>query len=152
MENFRLSRAPISLKLLMTNLLCIAGLIYLVLIIHIYQDTQMKPALIAKGYCSMEALELTDHAHKYLPYYAIYIFLIPTLLFMFTSYSEKIKSFFAILPYLLIIVDIGSMCLIPYVSLKFCWALFFAGMFLAFLFLALFILNIFDIWFRRKAA
>jgi len=152
MDKFKLSRAPISIKLLMTNLLCVVGLIYLCLIIHIWQDTQMKPALIAKGYCSMEAMELTEQAHKYLPYYAIYIFLVPTILFMFTSFSEKIKRLFAVLPYLLIIIDIGSMCLIPYVSLRFCWALFFAGMFLAILFLLLFILNIFDIWFRKKTA
>ncbi len=150
MEKFRLSHAPISMKLLMTSLLCIVGLIYLFLLLHIFQDTEMKPSLIAKGYCSMEAMELTDHAHKYLPYYAIYIFLIPTALFMFTSYSEKIKRIFAVLPFLLIAIDIGSMCLIPLISKSFCWALFFAGMFLAFIFLMLFSLNIYDMWFKKR--
>jgi hypothetical protein len=149
MENLKLSRAPISMKLLMTSLLCVVGLIYLSLIIHIWQDTQMKPSLIAKGYCSMEAMELTEHAHKYLPYYTIYIFLVPTALFMFTSYSEKIKRVFAILPFVLIAIDIGSMCLIPFVSKNFCWTLFFAGMFLGFTFLLLFLLNLYDIWLRK---
>ncbi len=149
MENFRLSRAPISMKLLVTCLLCLVGLIYLGLLVHIWQDTEMKPALIAKGYCSMEALELTDHIHKYLPYYAIYIFLIPSIVFMFTSYSEKLKRIFAVLPSILILVDIASMAFMPYISPAFCWGLFFAGMFLGFTFLLLFILNIFDIWLKK---
>ncbi len=149
MENFRLSRAPISMKLLATSLLCIAGLIYLVLLVHIWQDTEMKPALIAKGYCSMEGLELTDHVHKYLPYYAIYIFMLPTVIFMFTSFSEKIKRVFAVSPFILIILDIMSMCSMPFISPVFSWGLFFVGMFLGFTFLIMFILIIFDIWFRR---
>ena len=152
MENIRVSRAPVSMKLLMTSLTCISGLIYLVLLYHIFQDCEMKPSLIAKGYCSMESLELTDHAHKYLPYYSIYIFLIPTLLFMFTSFSEKMKRVLAVLPYILIVIDIASMCLIPLVSKSFSWVLFFAGMLLSFTFLLLFVLLIYDIWFRKALA
>jgi hypothetical protein len=151
-DNFRLSRAPISMKLLTTTLLCVISLTYLILLLHIWQDCEMKPALIAKGYSSMESLELTDHAHKYLPYYAIFIFAFPSIFFMFTSYSEKIKRIFAVLPFVLIIVDIASMWLMPYVSQNFCWMLFFAGMFLGFTFLLLFILNIYDIWFRKQRA
>jgi len=151
MEKFRLSRAPISMKLLMTSLLCIVGLVYISLLLHIWQDTEMKPSLIAKGYGSMESIELADHTHKYLPYYAVYLFAIPTILLMFTSYSEKIKRIFAVLPFILILIDIGSMWLIPYVNqVFFSWVLLFAGTFLGFIFLLLFILNIFDIWFRRE--
>lgn len=149
MENFKLRRMTVSLKLLCTSLLCVAGLVYLSLLIHIWQDTGMKPELIAKGYCSMEAMELTEHCHKYLPYYVFYIFLFPTAMFMFASYPEKIKRVFAVLPYVLIVADIGSMCLIPYVSQNFCWGLFFAGMLLGVTFLALFIMLIYDIWFRK---
>ena len=137
------------MKLLMTSLICISGLIYLVLLYHIFQDCEMKPSLIAKGYGSMEAMELTDQAHKYLPYYSIYIFLIPTLLFMFTSFSEKIKRVFAVLPYILIVIDIASMCLIPLVSKSFSWVLLFAGTFLGVTFLLLFVLLIYDLWFRK---
>lgn len=151
MENIRVSRAPVSMKLLLTSLICISGLIYLVLLYHIFQDCEMKPSLITKGYCSMEAMELTDHAHKYLPYYSIYIFFIPTLLFMFTSFSEKAKRVLAVLPYVLIVIDIASMCLIPLVSKNFSWVLFFAGMFLSATFLLLFVLLMYDIWFRKAA-
>ena len=150
MGNFRLSGAPVSMKLLLTTLLCIVGLIYISLLVHIWQDTEMKPSLVAKAYGSMESLELTDHTHKYLPYYALYLFLIPTLLFMFTSYSEKVKRIFAILPFVLIIIDIASMWLIPYVSqVFFAWVLCFAGSFLALTFLSLFFLDIYDIWLKK---
>ena len=151
MENFRLSWAPISMKLFLTSLLCIVGLIYISLLVHVWQDTEMKPSLIAKGYSSMEAMELTDHTHKYLPYYALYLFAIPTFLFMFTSFSEKIKRFFAVWPFLWIVIDIGSMWLIPYAhQVFFSWVLWFAGTFLGLTFLLLFMLNILDIWFRKS--
>jgi len=150
MENFRLSRAPISMKLLMTTLLCIVGLVYISLLLHIWQDTEMKPSLIAEGYGSMESMELADHTHKYLPYYAIFLFAIPTILFMFTSYSEKLKRILALLPFVLILIDIGSMWLIPYLSQGiFSWALLFAGTFLGLTFLLLFGLDIYDIWLKK---
>lgn len=152
MGNFRLSRAPVSMKLFLTSLLCIVGLIYISLLVHIWQDTDMKPSMIAKAYGSMESLELTDHTHKYLPYYALYLFAIPAVLFMLTSYSEKIKSFFAVLPFFLIVIDIGSMWLIPYVSDNlFSWVLLFAGTLLGITFLLLFMLDIYDIWLRKSA-
>lgn len=147
MEKIRLSKAPVSAKLLMTTLLCMVGLIYLSLLLHIWQDTEMKPALIAKAYGSMESLELADHTHKYLPYYALYLLALPAALFMFTGYSEKMKRIFAVLPFLVIIIDIGSMWLIPYANqVFFSWVLEFAGTFLALTFLSLFLLDVYDIW------
>jgi hypothetical protein len=153
MENFKLSRAPISMKLFLTGLLCVVGLIYISLLVHIWQDTEMNPALIAKAYGSMESLELMDHTHKYLPYYALYLFAIPAILFMFTAYSEKIKRIIAVLPFLLIVVDIGAMWLIPYVSKDFfSWVLLFAGTSLGLTFLLLFLLNVYDLWHKQPAA
>jgi len=151
MEKIRLSKAPVSAKLLMTSLLCIVGLIYLSLLLHIWQDTEMRPALIAKAYGSMESLELTDHTHKYLPYYALYLLALPAALFMLTSYSEKLKRIFAVLPFLLIIIDIGAMWLIPYMNqVFFSWVLTFAGTFLALNFLVLYLLDVYDIWLGKK--
>ncbi|HAZ10703.1 MAG: hypothetical protein A2047_02240 [Omnitrophica bacterium GWA2_41_15] len=151
MENLRISKAPISAKLLMTTLLCMVGLIYLSLLLHIWQDTEMKPALIAKAYGSMESMELADHTHKYLPYYALYLLALPAALFMFTGYSEKMKRIFAILPFLVIIIDIGAMWLIPYAhQVFFSWVLTFAGTFLALTFFSLFLLDIYDIWLKKS--
>ena len=151
MENLRISKAPISAKLLMTTLLCMVGLIYLSLLLHIWQDTEMKPALIAKAYGSMESMELADHTHKYLPYYALYLLALPVALFMLTSYSENMKRIFAVLPFVVIIIDIGAMWLIPYAhQVFFSWVLTFAGAFLALTFFALFLMDVYDIWFKKS--
>lgn len=150
MENTRLSQAPISMKFLMTVLLCMVGLSYLSMLTQIWQDSEMKPSLIAEGYGSMEAMELTHHTHTYLPYYALYLFALPVILLMFSSYSEKLKRIFAVLPFGLILIDITSMWLIPYVSTGFSWVLWFAGTFLGLTFFSLFALNIYDIWLKKK--
>ncbi len=129
------------------------GLIYLSLLLHIWQDTQMKPALVAQGYASMETLELADHTHKYLPYYVIYLFAIPTGLFMLTSFPEKVKRVLAVLPFVLIGIDVTSMWLIPYLSkMLFAWVLWFAGSFLSMTFFVLFVLNLYDVWLRKNTA
>ena len=152
MGNLTLRRAPISVKLLATVLLCMVGLIYLSLLGQIWQDTEMKPSLIAEGYGTMEAMELTYHSHTYLPYYALYLFALPIFLFMFTSYSEKLKRILAVLPFALIVVDIGSMWLIPYASNGFAVVLWLAGTCLGLIFLSIFVLNLYDIWLRKPTA
>lgn len=149
MDNFRLGKAPLSLKLALTSLLCIVGLVYLTLLLHVWQDTQMKPSLVAEGYATMEATELTEHSHKYLPYYALYLFAIPVMVFMFSSYPEGLKRILAVFPFLVIVVDVGSMWLIPYVSKSFSWLLWLAGTVLAFIFLLLYLLNMYDIWLKK---
>lgn len=149
MDNFRFSNAPTSIKLLATTLFCILGLTYISLLVHIWIDTQMKPSLIIEAYGKMEYIELSDHAVKYLPYYAFYLFLLPIVMFMFTSYSEKLKSFFATFTFVIIIIDIGSMWLIPYVWQGFAYILWLAGICLGLTFLTLFVLNLYDIWLRK---
>lgn len=150
MENFRLSKAPLNWKLLATSLLCVTGLIYIALLVNIYLLTAMKPAMIAEGYGSMEIGELAEHAAEYLPFYAVFLFAVPTTLFMFTSYSQKLKTFVAVFPFAVMVIDISSMWLIRYASKDiFSWALWFAGTILACTFLLLFVLNICDIWLRK---
>ena len=149
MNFIKLSKAPTSLKILATSLLLAVGLIYLTLLVHIWIDTQMQAANIEKAYGGMEYIELTDHAHTYLPYYTFFVFLIPVLMFMFTSYGERLKRFFAVFPFIVIVIDISSMYLIPYLWKDFAWVLFFAGTILGIMFMLLFVLNIYDLWLRR---
>ena len=144
-----LSKAPASFKLFVTVMLLVVGLIYLTLLVHIWIDTQMKAANIAEAYGGMEYIELTDHAHTYLPYYSFFVFLLPVLVFMFTSFGERLKRFFAVFPFVVIVIDIGSMYLIPYLWRGFGWVLFFAGTTLGIMFMFLFILNIYDVWLRK---
>jgi|WetSurMetagenome_2_1015567.scaffolds.fasta_scaffold660087_2 hypothetical protein len=149
MGDFRLSKAPVSLKLLVTSLFCIIGLTYLTLLLHIWIDTEMKVSMIAKAYGGMEYIELTDHAHTYLPYYWLFLFTIPVTLFMFTSYRENLKRFFAVFPFVVIVGDISSMYLIPYVSTVFATVLWLAGTFLGLTFTALFLLTMYEVWIRK---
>lgn len=149
MDSYKLTNAPISIKLLATSLFCVIGLIYLILVVHIWIDTEMKPSMVAEAYGGMEYIELTDHAHFYLPYYALFIFAIPIAIFMLTSYNEIIKSFFGVLPFLVIIVDIASMYLIPYLWSGFAMVLWLAGTCLGLSLLALFVMTMYDIWLRK---
>ena len=149
MDAFRLSTARLSIKLLVTSLLCIIGLIYLLLVVHIWIDTEMKPSMVAEAYGYMEYIEITDHAHFYLPYYALLIFAIPIALFMFTSFNETIKCLFAVYPFLVIVVDIASMYLIPYLWTGFAMVLWLAGTCLGISLMILTILILYDTWLKK---
>jgi hypothetical protein len=149
MDNFRLSKAPLSTKLFVTTILCVIGLIYLVLVVHIWIDTELKPSMIAEAYGGMEYIELTDHAHVYFPYYTILIFAIPVMTFLLTSYNEKVKSFFAVFPFVIITLDIASMYLIPYLWKGFAMILWLAGTTLGTSLLVLFFLILYDVWLRK---
>ena len=149
MKNFKLSTSSISVRLLVTTLICMIGLTYITLVLQKWIDTGEWPLKVAEGYQYMEYIELTDHAHFYLPYYGLFIFAIPVTLFMFTSYNEKTKSFFAIFPFIMIVINIVSIYLIPYVWLGFAMVLWFSGTCLGISLLILFILTIKDMWFRK---
>ncbi len=149
MEERRLSNAPFSMKLLISALLCTIGLIYVTLLVHIWIDTEMKVSMIETAYGGMEYSELTNLAHHYLPYYSLFLFAIPIFMFMFTSFSERLKSFFAVTPFIIIVVDISSMYLIPYVSPVFATVLWIAGTCLGLSFATLFVLIQFDVWVRK---
>ena len=152
MSSTRISQGPLSVKVLITVMLLGIALTYCILALHIYIDSQFKPALISQAYKSMEWIELTDQTHKYFPYYAIYIFAFTLAAFVLgTSYSEKLKITMTLVPCSLIVLDIGSMWAIPYISAGiFGWVLFFAGNFLALSFAVLFILTMWDIWSLKR--
>ncbi len=149
MKNFKLSSAQISVKLLVTTLICVIGLIYITLIVQKWVDTGEWPFMVAEGYKNMEYIELTDQAHFYMPYYGLFIFAIPIIVLMLTSYSEKVKSFFAVFPFVIIIIDSASTFLIPYVWRGFALVLWLTGTCLGITLLTLFILVIYDMWFRK---
>ena len=151
MTQFRLSTAPLSTKLFVTSLMCVIGLIYLVLVVHIWIDTELKPSMIAQAYGGMEYIELTDHAHYYFPYYALFIFAIPVMAFMFTSFGEKLKAFFAVFPFMVVVLDISSMYLIPYLWSGFALILWIAGTALGTSLAFLILMTLYDTWLRKLA-
>lgn len=150
MNGFRISKAAVSVKLFVSAIMCLLGVTYITLLGNVWVDTEMKVGNIAEGYSGMEFSELLSISHTYLPYY-LYIFAITVGVFFFTSYGEKLKRFFAIFPFVMICVDIGSMWLTRYVNITiFPWTLFFAGISLAVSFLSMFILSMYDIWLRKN--
>lgn len=150
-EKFRLSGAPISLKLLITMALLGMSLTYAVLATHIFIDTEYKVSLIKQAYGNMDWTELVDHTHKYFPYYGIYIFAFALFIFVLgTSYAEWLKIVMVIVTNGLIVLDIGSMWAIRFVNADiFSWGLFLAGSLLATSFTILFILIFYDVWIRK---
>ncbi len=146
MQDFKLSELPLCKKLFITALLCFVGLVYMVFALQIYISTEFSPALISESYGYMEYMEVTEHAHIYLPYYGLFCFAIPLTILMFTGVSDKLKCFLGVFPFILIPIDIGLMYLIPYVSTAFSTVLVIAGSTLATTLLIVILLNLYDIW------
>ena len=152
MDNLRLSKLPTRFKLLASALLCVIGIVYIVLIVNIWIDTELKPSIIIEAYGDMEYIELSANAHIDLPHYSLFLFAIPVFLFMFSSYSDKLKCFLAVFPFVMILVDVGSMYLIPYLNkVFFSYTLWLAGTCLAITFLLLFIFILYDMWFKKQS-
>ncbi len=152
MANFSLSKAPLSLKLLVSMALIGIGITYIILALHIFIDTSFKIYVIKEAYSTMDWTELVDHTHKYFPYYGIYIFAFALFIFVLgTSYPEWLKRLIAIVPNCLIVIDIGSMWAIRFVNADiFSWGLFLAGNLLALCFGIIFVLTMCDIWLRKS--
>ncbi|PJC48410.1 MAG: hypothetical protein CO035_03650 [Candidatus Omnitrophica bacterium CG_4_9_14_0_2_um_filter_42_8] len=149
MANFKLKDLPLSAKLFISLFLCVMGLSYITLLLHIWVDTEMKVSMIMESYGAFEFSELVDNAHRYIFWFALTFAPVVALLF-FTSFGEKLKRFFAVLPMLMIVSDIGSMWLTRYLSKTwFSWQLYLSGMSLAALFLIMFLLINYDIWFKK---
>lgn len=151
MNNFRLKNLPLSTRLFISLFLCLTGLSYITLLLHIWVDTQMKVSMVMESYGTFEFSELAEHAHRYI-FWFILTFAPTVAVFLATSFSEKLKRFFAIVPMLLIVSDIGSMWLIRYWSkVWFSWQLYLSGLFLAGLFLLMFILINYDLWLKKSS-
>lgn len=152
MPTFNLSKASLSVKLLLTMALLGIGITYLVLALHIFIDTSFKVSIIKEAYSTMEWTELADHTHKYFPYYGIYIFAFALFIFVLgTSYPEWLKITAIIVTNLLIVLDIGSMWAIRFINADiFSWVLFLAGNFLALSFTVIFLFTMYDIWLQKK--
>ncbi len=149
MQDFKLSELPLSKKLFITAILCFIGVVYLLFAFNIYLSTEFSPSLVAESYGYMEYMEITEHTHFYLPYYGLFVFAIPLAIFMFTAYSEKLKCFLGVVPFIVIIFDISLMYLIPYVWSGFGLVLVLVGTSLAITLMIVILLNLYDIWLKK---
>lgn len=152
MVDLKLSKAPLSLRLMLTMAIIGTSVTYIILALHIFVDTAFKVSLIKEAYSMMDWTEILDHTHKYFPYYGVYIFAFVLFIFVLaTSYPEWVKLLVVIIPNCLIALDIGSMWAIRYIHATiFSWGLFLAGNFLAISFAIISILILYDIWIRKE--
>ncbi|PIQ87476.1 MAG: hypothetical protein COV73_03360 [Candidatus Omnitrophica bacterium CG11_big_fil_rev_8_21_14_0_20_43_6] len=129
--------------------MCVLGLSYIPLLLNIWIDTQMQVCNIQQAYGTFEFAELVEHTGKYISWFAFtFGFAVLTLL-LGTDYSEKIKSVVAVVPFILIVSDIGSMWLIRFAPGIFCWQLWLSGFLLATCFLIIFLLVVSNVFFRK---
>lgn len=148
MEQLALSRKSLSLRLLLTFAVLGMAITYLLLALHIYIDTEFSISIIKEAYSTFDWIELTDHSHKYLPYYGIHIFAFALgILVLGTRYPEWLKVTAVIATNCLIVLDVGSMWAIRYIHAGiFSWVLYLAGLFLALGFAIIAALTLYDIW------
>lgn len=146
-RRLQLKRFPRSSKLFITLLLCVAGFCYLALLGSIWNDTQMKIPLIVEAYGTMAQSELVEHTFRYM-FWFLGIFTLTGFLFLMSSYSEKIKTSFAVLIPLLILTDIASAWLIGRQE-AFARLMFASGFSLACLFLTMVVLILYELWFQK---
>lgn len=150
MNNFRIKDSALSTKVFISLFLCLMGLSYITLLLHIYVDTNLQVEVVKEAYSTFEFSELVDQAHRYIFWFILTLAPVVAI-FLATSFGEKIKMFFAVMPMLLIISDIGSMWLIRYASKEwFSWQLYLSGMALAGLFLSMFLLINYDLWLKKS--
>ncbi len=143
-----LSRMPKSIRLFAGLMLLVAGLCYLTLLGSIWNDTAFELEVIADGYRIMDVIELTQHSFQHL-FWFFGIFTVSGMLFLFSSYPERLKKAVAVLIPMLIVADISSQWLIR-VHVFFSYSLYASGLLLALTFLLLFTLIQSDLW-RKKA-
>ncbi|MDP3921223.1 MAG: hypothetical protein Q8R76_10520 [Candidatus Omnitrophota bacterium] len=135
---------PLSIKLFISLMLCVAGLAYVTLIASIWSDTGLSISVIAEAYGSMEPIEFIQHSFRYM-FWFTGIFVMTAVPFFLTAYPEKLKRAVAVVIPLLIVSDIGSAWLIRYHAF-FAWQLSVTGALLAACFLLMFSLIQYDLW------
>ncbi len=148
MNKIRLNTLSISQKIFVSAMLCVAGFSYIALLGSIYIDTNMEIANIIKGYGSQDWTELTIHSFTFLHWF-VATFSLAGAIFLISSYSEKIKTVFALIIPASIIVDIAAQWVIGMWK-GFAYILFACGIILALSFLTMFVLTQYDIWLNKK--
>lgn len=159
MNDFRLSTAPSYVKVACTFFLIVIGLGYLMGLLNVYDKTHISYDGVVKNYRGSEEEmiygkefgDMVSLSHNHLGGIAMMVFLV-LLIFLFSSFGAKLKLALGWLPFVFILLDIGSMWLTRYVAEQFAWLFMFAGAGLAALFCVLIILNLYDLWLKKQAA
>ncbi|MFQ6091388.1 MAG: hypothetical protein ACE5OR_01700 [bacterium] len=158
MDNFRLSTAPASVKMLFTAFLLTMGIGYLVALANLYDKTEITYQGIVKHYqgaeeelvYTKELSELLELSHVHLLGMPM-MFLLLGLIFALSSLSENLKGIIVVIPFAALLLEVSSVWLTRYVAAPFAGLMIFAGLLSGFSFLVLFLVPLWEMWFKKSA-
>ena len=157
MDNFRLSTASVSVKVLFTAFLLTMGVGYLAALANLYDKTEMTYQGIVKHYRgSEEELIYTKEFSELLEFSHVHLFSMPMMflllggIFTLTSLREKLKRVVVVIPFAAMLLEIASAWLTRYVAAPFAGLMLLSGMLLGFSFLIMFFVPLHEMWFKRE--
>ena len=156
MQEFKLSAAKASTKILVTAFLIVMGLGYLMALVNVWSKTGFTYQGVVEHLCGSEEemiypkefSELVESSHVHLFAHPPMFLLLGAIL-LFTSLSERLKKLLVPIPFIAIVLDIGSFWLTRYVAPGFAALTLFAGMLMGLSFLALFVIPLYEMWLRK---
>lgn len=157
MNNFKLSTAPKYLKIVLTFFLLVMALGYLMGLLNIYDKTHLSyDGVIMHIRGSEEEMiygkefgDMVSVSHTHISGWGM-MFLLLIIIFAFSHFSEKLKGILGVLPFVFIVLDMGTMWLTLYVAEPFAWLWMLSGGGLAFLFYLLIVLNLYELLLRKQ--
>ncbi|MCK5527369.1 MAG: hypothetical protein KAJ05_09480 [Candidatus Latescibacteria bacterium] len=156
MQDFKLSTAKTSTKLLVTVFLLTMGLGYLMAMVNVgvqagftYQSVSEhmigneEEMIYPKEFASLVG---TSHTHLFghPP-----MFLLLGAIFLLTSVSEKFKKILLPIPFIAVVLDMGSLWLTRYVAPGFAYLTIFSGMVMGLSFFVLFVIPLYEMWLKK---
>ncbi len=157
MMNFKISAAPKVIKLTLTFFLLVIALGYLMGLLNVYDKSHLsydgtvkhirgseEEMIYEKGFGDMVS---TSHTH--ISGWAM-MFLFVIGIFLFSSFSGKLKGILSVLSFVFIVLDQIAMWLTRYVAEPFAWVFMFSGAVMAFLFYLLIAFNLYELLLRKQ--
>ena len=156
MEGFSLSEAKISAKLMVTGFLIVIALGYLMAVVNVWDKTHFTyQGIVVHSRGNEEEMiypklfsELVQTSHVHLLGHGP-MFLLMTVILLFTSLGEKLKSILVLAPFIALILDMASLWLTRYVAAGFAGLTLVAGGLMGLSFLALFMIPLYEMWLKK---
>lgn len=157
MMNFKISTAPRIIKLILIFFLFVLALGYIMGLLNVYDKTHLsydgtvkhirgseEEMIYEKGFGDMVSV-----SHTHLGAWAMMFFFVIGI-FLFSSFSEKLKSILGVLSFVFIVLDQIAMWLTRYVAEPFAWVFMLSGAVMAFLFYLLIAFNLYELLLRKQ--
>ncbi|MFH1006156.1 MAG: hypothetical protein V1800_01475 [Candidatus Latescibacterota bacterium] len=156
MQDYKLTTAKTSTKLLVTAFLLMMGVGYLVAMINVYDQAGFTYKSVSEHMLGNEeemiypkefaSLVGTSHTHLFghAP-----MFLLLGGIFLMTSVSEKFKKILLPTPFIAAVLDMSSLWLTRYVAAGFAYLTIFSGVVMGLCFFVLFVTPLYEMWLKK---